>query len=133
MEAEMSNYYNRFDTDPLEGFTIETASTSLRAAIEAGERLNKSCRELAERIAQSEKVTLFDVGAANGTREDALHFAEKLKQFGCEAFVQDIKVIAFGDAFKKAIEREVLKPIPIPIPEPDPKIEMWIWKCHAWR
>lgn len=119
-DVRMTKFYNgNFDEDPLDAF---------RAAIE---RCDKLCDDFAAQVHASEKLCFIDVGEAGGTCEEAESLSDELKKRGCDTFVQDARIYAWGDAFKKAMACKVLEPLPIETLPRDPEVEKTIWMWQS--
>ncbi len=117
-------------SDPFDDRNIEWSWKALRDAIERMDRCDEMLDDFAVRIRALEKVCVVDIGESGCSREDIAFLSDRLKERGCKSFVHGSKIIAWGEAFEKAMEREALKPIPIaPLPK-DPEIErrIWMWQ-----
>lgn len=130
----MTAFFNRPDIEaaiPIDS-DVRAEFSELRKSIE---RMTAEFDALAESVKTSEKFTLLDLGSVGGTEEDIKAFVDELDRRGCKSFVHGFKVIAWGEAFEKAMERETMKPIPIaPLPK-DPEIEkrIWMWQFSFWQ
>lgn len=113
----MSAFFdNHFDKD---------LPNMFRAAIE---RCDKSCDDLARQVHTSEKICFIDVGKAGGSREELGFLSDELRKRGCDTFVHDAKIYAWGDAFKEATRRITMESMSIDSSK-DPEVEkkIWLW------